>query len=146
MSVTRYEIQTVASTVVSRMKGNKNSMSVIADPLMFPGADPELIDKFERFHNRNPAIYEAFDHFTREAKASGKEKFSHWLIANRIRWLTEIETQGSAFKVSNDFIALYARMFVALNPDFDGFFEFKKMKAVRKGSSAYLAERELGNV
>lgn len=130
----------------SRKESEYQMDDVIPDPLMFLGADSELVEKFTIFHRRNPAIYAAFDRFSREARSSGRTRFSHWMVVNRIRWYTEIETQGSELKISNDFIALYARMFVALNPDFAGFFEFKKMKSVRKGSSSFEIEPELGEV
>jgi len=94
--------------------------------------DSELLSKFKEFHTNNPIVYELFRRFAFEAKNSGRPRFSHWMIANRIRWYTSIETQGSEYKLSNDFIALYARLIVYHNPEFEGFFLLKQMKENRK--------------
>jgi hypothetical protein len=51
------------------------------------------------------------------------------MIANRIRWETSIETFSvEEYKISNDYIALYARMFMSDHPEYNGFFRIKEMK------------------
>jgi hypothetical protein len=51
------------------------------------------------------------------------------MIANRIRWETSIETYSvEEYKISNDYIALYARKFMQDHPSYDGFFKIKEMK------------------
>ena len=92
--------------------------------------DKHLLEKFKKFHSDNPDVYSLFKKFAFEAKNSGRERFSHWMIANRIRWYTAIETTGSEYKLSNDFIALYARLLVYHHPEFQGFFLLKQMKVV----------------
>jgi len=101
-----------------------------ANPLF--NCDPELLAKFKEFHADNPHVYDLFRRFAFEAKNSGRPRFSHWMIANRIRWYTSIETKGTDYKLSNDFIALYARLIVYHNPEFEGFFSLKQMKEIRK--------------
>jgi len=95
--------------------------------LLFDGCSPELIRKFEKFHEQNPGVYSLFLRFTKEAKAAGRPRFSGWMIANRIRWYTSIETKGEDCKISNDFIAVYVRLIVYLFPEFEGFFQLKRM-------------------
>jgi hypothetical protein len=90
--------------------------------------DKKLLEKFKEFHKLNPDVYKLFKKFAIEAKGSGRQRFSHWMIANRIRWYTTIETRGSDYKLSNDFIALYARLLIYHRPEFEGFFLIKKMK------------------
>mgnify|MGYP000382475859 CR=1 FL=1 len=54
---------------------------------------------------------------------------------NRIRWDREIETQGGDFKISNDYISFYARLFHARHPQHKGFFRtkpFKEEKLIEK--------------
>jgi hypothetical protein len=41
---------------------------------------------------------------------------SAWLIVNRIRWETTVETSSGDFKISNNFIAYYARLFMDEHP------------------------------
>ena len=104
------------------MKTNKER----ADELF--SCSPKLLEKFKQFHVDNPLVYDLFKRFADEAKSSGRQRFSHWMIANRIRWYTSVETHGSEYKLSNDFISLYARLLVYHCPEFEGFFMFKKMK------------------
>lgn len=85
-------------------------------------------EKWWKWHKDNPQVYELFERFTFEAIGSGREHFSHWLIMNRIRWETAIKTTGPVFKISNDYIAYYARLFMSLHPEYKGFFRIKKMK------------------
>jgi hypothetical protein len=80
------------------------------------------------WHQRNPEIWLMFEKFTEEAIARGVKKMSHWLVINRIRWEVSIATFGNEFKISNDFIAFYARMWNALHPQHKDIFTTKKMK------------------
>jgi|TARA_B110000285_G_scaffold160910_1_gene179735 hypothetical protein len=80
------------------------------------------------WHKENPHVYQMFSSFTKTAIDAGLPHSSAWLIVNRIRWETAIETQGDTFKISNDFIAYYARLFMVYNPEHDGFFRTKKLK------------------
>jgi hypothetical protein len=82
--------------------------------------------KFEDWNSQNPHVYELFKRFTFEAIAAGKRKSSAWLIVNRIRWETSIVTKGDDFKISNDFIALFSRKFMAEYPEHNGFFVIKQ--------------------
>jgi hypothetical protein len=79
------------------------------------------------FHQENPEIYDLFKRFTFEAINSGKEKYSAWGIIHRIRWHTDMETTGSEYKISNNNIAYYSRLFMEDYPRFEGFFQTKKM-------------------
>jgi hypothetical protein len=89
-----------------------------------------------RWHKENPHVYQMFERFTFEAIRLGHRQLSAWLIVNRIRWETAVVTRGDDFKVSNDFIAYYARLFMALHPEYDGFFRTKSLKHERQESEA----------
>jgi hypothetical protein len=80
------------------------------------------------WHKKNPHVWALFEKFSREAVGRGRKKISHWLIINRIRWETSIVTTGCDFKISNDYIAFYARLWIALYPDHKELFNVKKMK------------------
>ena len=96
----------------------------------------DLKDKWWAWHKENPEFYELFKKFTFQAIQKGHRKLSAWLIVNRIRWETMIVTTGNEYKIPNDFIALYARLFMHEYPDYKGFFRTKPMKRV------YIAEEE----
>lgn len=97
----------------------------------------DLKTRWWKWHRENPHVWEAFERFALQAWRAGKVRTSAWLIVNRIRWEQEIETkvvEGSRsgpeaeFKISNDFIALYARLFLAEHPECGEFFVVKESK------------------
>jgi hypothetical protein len=83
--------------------------------------------EFAQWHKDNPLIWEYFEQFSIEAVTSGKKRISHWLIINRIRWEVFIVTTGKDFKISNDFIAFYARLWQKVHPQHKDLFNTKRM-------------------
>jgi hypothetical protein len=90
--------------------------------------EKNLLNKFNDWHRDNPQVYELFKQFAFEAIIRGHKRLSAWLVVGRIRWETSIITHGDDYKVSNDFIALYARKFMADYPQHECFFATKEMK------------------
>ena len=84
--------------------------------------------KWWEWHKQNPHVYDLFEKFTLDAISKGHERLSAWLIVNRIRWETAVETRGDDFKISNDFIAYYARLFMHNHPRYEGFFKTKQLR------------------
>ena len=85
--------------------------------------------RFEAFHEGNPHVYELFKKYTLEAIAAGRETYSTISIFERIRWYTDIETQGDPFKINQNFAAYYGRMFMRDFPQHDGFFRTRKLRS-----------------
>lgn len=98
---------------------------------LFGSTSVELIQSFEKYHDDNPHIYKEFMRLTRIARESGRERFSAWLIINALRWEHSIQTKHSDFKISNDHIAIYARLAIWDEPSYEGFFELKTMNPNR---------------
>jgi hypothetical protein len=90
--------------------------------------DDSLKRKWWEWHKQNPHVYDLFEKFTLDAISKGHERLSAWLIVNRIRWETAVETRGDDFKISNDFIAYYARLFMHNHPRYEGFFKTKQLR------------------
>ena len=84
--------------------------------------------KWWAWHKQNPQVWNKFKEYTLEAVNSGRSSYSHWAIINRIRWNREIETRGGEFKISNDYICFYARLFHAEYPEYGEFFHLKQLK------------------
>ena len=84
--------------------------------------------KWWAWHKQNPQVWDKFKEYTLEAVNSGRSSYSHWAIINRIRWNREIETRGGEFKISNDYICFYARLFHAEYPEYGEFFNLKPLK------------------
>jgi HPt (histidine-containing phosphotransfer) domain-containing protein len=101
-------------------------MSIIVEQL-----EQKLQERKEAWwgwHKKNPQVWNKFEEYTLEAIATGRKHYSHWAIINRIRWNREIETNGGEFKISNDYISFYARLFHARHPDHHDFFRLKQFK------------------
>lgn len=85
-----------------------------------------LEEQFLKFHEANPHIYTLILRFSREAKAAGRPRFSMRAIFQRIRWYTAVETLDDSeprFKLNDHHTAFYARLVMAQEPEFAGFFE-----------------------
>ena len=80
------------------------------------------------WHKENPHVWELFEKYTFQAIKSGLSSYSHWFIVNRIRWDFEVVTKSGEFKISNNYIAIYARLFHARHPVYSGFFNIKALK------------------
>lgn len=94
-------------------------------------SEKEFLAKYERWidwHKTNPKIWVYFKRFALAAAKSKRVSVSHWLIINRIRWEVSVATKGGDFKISNDYIAFYARLWKAAYPAFDYLFTTKTMK------------------
>ncbi len=86
-----------------------------------------LKEKFDIYHANNPHVYTLFEKFAKEA-AQYRKRYSADAVAHRIRWETMISTEGDDFKLSNSWVAFYARLFMKKNPEYDGFFQVKQQR------------------
>tara|TARA_R110000751_G_scaffold47468_1_gene106278 strand:- start:82 stop:456 length:375 start_codon:yes stop_codon:yes gene_type:complete len=101
--------------------------------------------KWWKWHKKNPQVWVLFQRFTFEAIKSGHKNYSHWAIIQRIRWETDIVTKGDSFKISNDWIAYYARYFIHTYPDYKGFFRTKPLKHERGNQHGIIQQKEEEN-
>lgn len=85
-------------------------------------SEQKVLKRFRRFHQLNPHVMILFNRFTRELIGVGHSKCSAYMVMHRIRWQTRIETIGEPFKISNDLIPFYARLWMYTNAEHDGFF------------------------
>lgn len=88
-----------------------------------------LQQEFEEFHAANPRIYHYFRQFAFDAIYNGIRRFSAYAIMQRIRWEIEVNTHGSSYKINNNHIAFYARMFMRDYPEHSDFFQLRVLRA-----------------
>lgn len=89
----------------------------------------EWEEKFLTFHKENPQIYTLVVHFAKEAIAAGFKHYGMQQIIGRVRWHTGVETRDEAgFKINNNFLPYYSRMFHRDYPQYAGFFRTRKVK------------------
>tara|TARA_R100001443_G_scaffold45668_2_gene58612 strand:+ start:2235 stop:2624 length:390 start_codon:yes stop_codon:yes gene_type:complete len=90
----------------------------------------ELQAEFDRYHQDNPQVYEAFKRLTFQLISAGRENFSASAVVERIRWGVSIGEYGpDDFKINNNYRAFYARLFHVEHPNHDGFFRTRKQKS-----------------
>tara|TARA_R100001244_G_scaffold96936_1_gene72594 strand:- start:152 stop:541 length:390 start_codon:yes stop_codon:yes gene_type:complete len=81
-----------------------------------------------KFHRKNPEIWRLFVQFTRQMIARGFKHYSaqHGIFA-RIRWEMDAGGDGSSeFKINNNYSAFYARAYMRMYPEHQGFFRTRE--------------------
>lgn len=92
-------------------------------------ADLRVRDAFLDFHRANPHIYHGIVRYAHQMRSHGRRRYSMWAVVNRVRWDHDLATGGrSAFKINNNFAAIYTRMVEHFHPDLVGFFGKRHME------------------
>lgn len=98
--------------------------------------------RFREYHDANPAIYAALRRFALEAVAAGKRRLSINLLFERLRWFTDVEAKGDAFKCNNTYRAHYARLLMDQEPELAGVFETRRSAATCGATSRHWLSRQ----
>jgi hypothetical protein len=85
-------------------------------------------ERFSRFHERNPHVYEALRQIALWCHRNGK-RMGIKAIYERARWEFNIRTDGEPYRLNNNFTALYARKIMSEEPQLVGFFETRRRRA-----------------
>lgn len=101
---------------------------VIFKHKLFQNIDRGLLMRFALYHKANTSIYSEFKTIAFAMIATGRKKYSGWIILNVIRWRKDKQSNDRIFKINNDYIALFSRMFVVEFPENEEFFVLRKMK------------------
>lgn len=88
---------------------------------------PSRYQRWRAFHEANPGVYDLFRRFAVDAlRQERRQRFGARMIWERLRWYTQVETNGSDFKLNNDFAPYFARLLMLERPDdFGDFFELR---------------------
>jgi hypothetical protein len=78
---------------------------------------------FLEYHTENPNIYEMFKKFTFKLINRGYKRFGPNAILARIRWETAVSETGSDFKICENYLPYYSRLFLRDYPEHAGFFK-----------------------
>ncbi len=84
-------------------------------------------EKFERFHEANPGVYNTLVKEALNLRERGFKRFSISLLYERVRWLYLIETRGEGFKLNNNYRSEYARLIMKQVPELKGFFRTRPL-------------------
>lgn len=83
---------------------------------------------FLKFHKTNPHIFALFQREVFKAINAGKNKLSARTIIEFIRWNFFIEIEDNSdiiYKINNNYIPYYARMFMKNHPEYEEIFELR---------------------
>lgn len=83
---------------------------------------------FEEYDLKHPAIWKEFKDLTFRLITKGITHYGAKAICEVIRFHKIIDHQDYEFKVNNNFTAGYARKFMEQYPEYEGFFETRKIK------------------
>lgn len=91
----------------------------------------QLRQAVKDYHEKHPEVFKLFDQFTRDRIKLGFKNYGAMAIFQRIRWeLDKPEYQNHDFKINNNYSAFYARAWMKLNPEHDGFFRTRRQISV----------------
>lgn len=86
--------------------------------------------KFLAYHEANPHIWKAFERKTFEALNRGFSHYGAQVLFELLRWETGVGSDGKdGFKLNNNWVAYYARLFEARYPEHKGFFRNRRSRA-----------------
>jgi len=88
-----------------------------------------IAQRFERFAEANPMVYDTLVRLAREMRGKGMTKVSIDFIYQVARWEVIQATDDIEFKLNDHYRAFYARLIMALNPDLRDFFECRTSEA-----------------
>ena len=109
------------------------TFSAIKALLLADGVSPTTIDIFLKWHQQNPAVWKAFESTALEAINAGFKRWGAKGIAEIVRWRLSLETK-SDFKLNNNFVAYYARVFALKYPQHADFFEFREARGLKEAA------------
>jgi len=102
-------------------------------PKLKYGVEPGMTiqQAFEDFHRRNPHVFSYMRVRALRWKRAGHQRCSTSMLVENLRWDYGVKTThgGTEFKINNNFKSRYARLLVELEPELDGMFETRKLRA-----------------
>jgi hypothetical protein len=99
---------------------------------LFEGCATDLLREFRGFHRSNPFVFRLFKQLAFQAKEQGRRRYSHQAIWHILRWNFDLPTHArGVYKLSNNYIALYARLAIKEHPRHfgHGFFRLRPFGA-----------------
>lgn len=97
-----------------------------------PLIDPDYHDgmsieeRFQAFHEANPHVYHALRKMALDLRRRGFRRYGIKALFEVLRFNHAIQTNGDAYKLNNNYTALYARLLMEREPHLRGFFETRK--------------------
>jgi hypothetical protein len=99
------------------------------------GVPSKTAAQFIKWHEQNPQVWREFEKLALELIAAGRKRYGAKCIMEVVRFNRMIETRTD-FKVNNSYVTYYARIFAIKYPQYEGFFEERKIKGLKEQEAA----------
>lgn len=87
----------------------------------------EMRHQVTEYHKRHPEVWDLFVSFSFQMISKGYQNYSAKAVFERIRWEKDAGGNGvTEFKIGNNHPSFYARRFMKMYPEHDGFFRTRK--------------------
>lgn len=83
---------------------------------------------FQQYHQANPHLYELYKSIALQLIQQNRRVIGSAHIFQKMRYEYQFKTDGSPFKIDNNFAPMYARKFVLEHLQFGHLFKFKQLK------------------
>lgn len=84
---------------------------------------------FIKFHRSNPDVWRHFRDLTQKLIKRGHNKFSQRMIWEAMRMDYMLKTDGDKFKLSNNHLPFYAKLYLMKYPEHGNVFELRQKKS-----------------
>lgn len=84
-------------------------------------------DRWWSWHRAHPLVYNEFERLAFVVLAEGFQRFSPGTTMAQAHWENGSPTDPDRFPLRRDYISLYARLFMHLHKEHEGFFYTRKM-------------------
>ena len=84
--------------------------------------------RFREYHKQNPHVYGAFCRAALSLIAAGRDHYGAKAIFEKIRF-DSIISGNDEFKINNNYVSRYSRMFERQHPEHAGFFRKRELKS-----------------
>lgn len=105
----------------------------MTDQLLLPVDDgtKTIEQRFWDFHDANPHVYGELVKLARRARSRGHHRMGIEMLFAIVRWRRMMRTAdpSSGFKLNDHYTSRYARLIMEQEPDLDGFFETRRLRA-----------------
>lgn len=90
----------------------------------------EMREQCQSFHRSHPEVWDLFVLYSRQMIDKGYRQYSAQSVFERIRWEKDAGGDGvDTFKLNNNYVAFYARRFMTMYPQHEGFFRTREQKS-----------------
>lgn len=99
----------------------------IRQPTLMDAPDKATL-AFLDFHHKNPEVWALFRDLCLRLYKRGVRHYGARCVMEVVRYESAIHTEGQPWKINNNYVPFYARLLMAQDQRFVGFFELRTSK------------------